>query len=162
MDLQGKKLIFLGGSGLDACAVKRAKELGVTTIVANKYDADRSPAKRIADEAWMVDFSDTDKMVSLIRENHVDGVFVGWTDSHLPHYVTISEKAGLPCCGTAEQFDVLSNDKRRFKQACRKYGVPTPEEYKLDMRFLREDLDRIVYPVLVKPADESGSRGIKR
>ena len=162
MNLKGKKLIFLGGSGLDACAVKRAKALGVTTIVANKYDTDRSPAKKIADEAWNVDFSDTDHMVSLIRENHVNGIFVGWTDSHLQHYVKICEKAGLPCCGTAEQFDILSNDKRRFKQACREYGVPTPAEYKLDINLRREDLDRISYPVLVKPADESGSRGIKR
>ena len=47
MNLQGKKLIFLGGSGLDACAVKRAKELGVTTIVANKYDSDRSPTNNL-------------------------------------------------------------------------------------------------------------------
>ena len=162
MDLRGKKLIFLGGSGLDACAVKRAQKLGVKTIVANKYGADRSPAKRIADEAWDVDFSDTDRMVGLIRENHVDGIFIGWTDSHLPHYQKICEKAGLPCCGTAEQFDILSNDKRRFKQACREYGVPTPREYPLDISLRREDLDRIVYPVLVKPADESGSRGIKR
>ena len=162
MNLKGKKLIFLGGSGLDACAVKRARELGVTTIVANKFDSDRAPAKKTADEAWQADFSDTDKMVELIKENHVDGIFVGWTDSHLQHYVNICEKAGLPCCGTAEQFDILSNDKRRFKQACREYGVPTPFEYKLDINLLKEDLDKISYPVLVKPADESGSRGIKR
>lgn len=162
MNLKGKKLMFLGGSGLDACAVRRAKELGVYTIVANKYGTDKSPAKTIADEAWMIDFSDTGKMVEAIRENHVDGIFVGWTDSHLQHYVKICEKAGLPCCGTAEQFDILSNDKRRFKQTCREYGVPTPREYKLDIHLDRKDLDQIEYPVLVKPADESGSRGIKR
>lgn len=162
MDLQGKKLIFLGGSGLDACAVKRAQKLGVRTIVANKYDADRSPAKRIADEAWNIDFSDTERIVSLIKQNQVDGIFVGWTDSHLQHYVKICEMAGLPCCGTAEQFDILSNDKRRFKQLCRECGVPTPTEYQLDIDLKREDLDKIQYPVLVKPADESGSRGIRR
>ena len=162
MDLSGKKIIFLGGSGLDACAVRRAKELGMTTIVANRYTADRSPAKEIADEAWMVDFSDTDKMVSLIREHGVNGIFVGWTDSHLPHYARICERAGLPCCGTEEQFEILSNDKRRFKQICREYGVPVTPEFQLDISLKREDLDRITYPVLVKPADESGSRGIRR
>ena len=162
MNLTGRKLMFLGGSGLDACAIKRAKELGVWTIVANRYEADRSPAKKIADEAWLVDFSDTDKMISIIKKNRVDGIFIGWTDSHLQHYVKICEGAGLPCCGTAEQFDILSNDKRRFKQVCREYGVPTSEEYQLDINLRRDDLDRIVYPVLVKPADESGSRGIKR
>ena len=162
MDLTGKKLIFLGGSGLDVCAIRRAQELGVTTIVANRYTSDRSPGKEVADEAWFVDFSETEKMVALIEKNLVDGIFIGWTDSHLPHYVKICEMAGLPCVGTMEQFDILSNDKRRFKEACRKYGVPTPKEYPLTIALEREVLDTIEYPVLVKPADESGSRGIKR
>ncbi|MBR4288921.1 MAG: ATP-grasp domain-containing protein [Clostridia bacterium] len=162
MNLQGKKLIFLDGSGLAAPAVKRAKELGVHTIVANFYSPELSPAKLVADEQWDVNFSDIDKMVDLIKENHVDGIFVGWTDSHLPHYVEICEKAGLPCCGTKEQFEILSNDKRLFKKTCIEYGVPVIPEYQLDINLRREDLDRISYPVLVKPADESGSRGIRR
>lgn len=162
MDIKGKKLIFLGGSGLDACAIIRAKEMGVFTIVANKFSIERSPAKKITDEAWDVDFSDVDCMVELIRKNHVDGIFVGWTDSHLPYYAQICEKAGLPCCGTVEQFDILSNDKRRFKEECIKFGVPTPEMYDIDISFQREALDKIVYPVMVKPADGSGGRGIMK
>lgn len=162
MNIQGKKLLFFDGSSLAASAVKRAKELGVTTIVANFYEEDKAPAKRIADQQWKVDFSDVDNMVALIKEHQIDGIFVGWTDSHLPYYAEICEKAGLPSCGTMEQFDILSNDKRRFKQACVQYGVPTIPEYKLDTDFKREDLDKITYPVLVKPADESGSRGIRR
>ena len=162
MNIAGKKLMFFDGSSLAASAVKRAKELGVKTIVANFYPPEKSPAKLIADESWNVDFSKTDEMVKLIKENGVDGIFVGWTDSHLPYYAEICEKAGLPCCGTVEQFDILSNDKRRFKQACVEYGVPTMPIYKLDLDFKREDLDKISYPVMVKPADESGSRGVKR
>ena len=162
MDIKGKKLLFLGGSALDGCAVERAKALGVTTIVANKFSPERSPAKLMADEAWTEDFSDIDRMVALIKENHVDGIFVGWTDSHLPFYAQICQKAGLPCCGNLEQFDILSNDKRRFKELCVKYGIPTPEIYPVDIDFKREDLDRIVYPVMVKPADGSGGRGIMK
>ena len=162
MDIKGKKLLFFDGSSLAGSAIKRAKELGVTTIVANFYDPDKSPAKLIADEQWKVDFSDVDHMVALIKEHGIDGIFVGWTDSHLPYYAQICEMAGLPCCGTVEQFDILSNDKRRFKQTCVEYGVPTIPEYQLDTSFKREDLDKITYPVLVKPADESGSRGIRR
>ncbi len=162
MNLKGKKLLLLDGSSLAACAVQRAKEMGVTTIVANYYPAEKSPAKKIADECWNVDFSNIDEMVRLIKENNVDGIFVGWTDSHLPFYAQICEKAGLPCCGTVEQFDILSNDKRRFKEMCVQYGVPTPEIYDVDIHFRREDLDKIVYPVMVKPADGSGGRGIMR
>ena len=160
--LQGKKLLFFDGSSLAACAVERAKQMGVTTIVANYYPAEKSPAKRIADEVWNVDFSDIDNMVRLIKENGVNGIFVGWTDSHLPFYAEICEKAGLPCCGTVEQFDIVSNDKRKFKEMCLEYGVPTPDIYKIDIDFKREDLDKIKYPVMVKPADGSGGRGIMK
>jgi len=160
--VQGKKLLFFDGSGLAASAVKRAKELGVKTVVANFYPPEKSPAKLIADEVWDIDFSKIDETVDMIHKNNVDGIFVGWTDSHLPYYAEICEKAGLPCCGTVEQFDILSNDKRKFKQVCREYGVPTIPEYKIDLDFKREDLDKFKYPVLVKPADESGSRGVRR
>lgn len=162
MNLSGKKLLFLDGSSLAACAVIRAKEMGIKTIVANFYPAEKSPAKLIADEQWMVDFSQIDEMVELIKKNQIDGIFVGWTDSHLPFYAEICEKAGLPCCGTVEQFEVVSNDKRKFKELCLKYGIPTPDVYNIDINFRREDLDKIVYPVMVKPADGSGGRGIMR
>lgn len=161
MDFKGKKLLFLDGSGLACNAVLRAKELGIWTIVANYYDENLSPAKKVADESWNVNFSDIDKMVSLIKEHGVNGIFVGWTDSHLPHYAEICSRANIPCCGTPEQFNILSNDKNVFKKTCLKYGVPVMREYKLDISLKEEDLAEIKYPVMVKPADGSGSRGVK-
>ena len=161
-NLRGKKLLVMDRTALAACAVKRAKELGIKTIVANFYPEKDSPSKQIADEKVDIDISNIDAMVNLIKERHVDGIFVGWTDSHLPFYAQICEKSGLPCVGTFEQFDVFSNDKRKFKAACVQYGVPTPQEYDVDINFDRKVLDTIEYPVMVKPADGSGGRGIMR
>ena len=161
-NLDGKKLMVMDSTALAACAVTRAKELGVKTIVANWYPVENSPSKQVADETVEINISDIDAMLALIKEREVDGIFVGWTDSHLPYYAEICARAGLPCCGTREQFDVLSNDKRLFKQSCLKYGVPTIPEYHLDIELRREDLDKLEYPVMVKPADESGSRGVRR
>lgn len=158
----GKRLLVMDRTALAACAVKRAKELGLYVIVANFYKTEDSPSKQLADEAIDIDISNIDAMLELIKENNIDGIFVGWTDSHLPFYAEICRRAGLPCCGTPEQFDILSNDKRKFKEYCLKYGVPVPQEYKLTIDFNRDDLDRIEYPVIVKPADESGSRGIRK
>ena len=159
--LKGKTLLVMDRTALAACAVARAKEMGVKTIVANFYKREDSPSKQVADKAIDIDISDIDAMVSLVKENHVDGIFVGWTDSHLPFYAQICERAGLPSCGTLEQFGILSNDKNKFKALCRQYGVPVVPDYKLDIHFTREDLDKIEYPVMVKPADGSGHRGIK-
>ncbi len=162
MNLEGKTLLFLDGSALGACAVRRAKELGIHTIVANYYKTEKTPGKMVCDEPIEIDFSDVDAMCELVREKHIDGIFVGWTDSNLPYYAEISKRMGLPCCGTEEQFEVFSNDKRKFKEVATQFGVPVPKRYELTMEFLPEDLAKVEYPVLVKPADESGSRGIKR
>ena len=161
-DLKGKRLLIMDRTALAACAVKRAKEMGIYTVVANFYSVEDSPSKQIADEAIMIDISNVDAMVRLIQEKKINGVFIGWTDSHLPYYVDICQKAKLPCCATKEQVNILSNNKLLFKETCQKYGVPTVPSYKLDIHFRREDLDRIQYPVIVKPADGSGGRGVFR
>lgn len=160
--LRGKTLLVMDRTALAACAVERAKEMGIKTVVANFYKTEDSPSKQVADIAIDIDISDTEAMLKLIKDYKIDGIFVGWTDSHLPFYAKICEAAGLPCCGTLEQFDILSNDKNKFKEYCVKYGVPTPEIFKVDIDFKREDLDKIIYPVMVKPADGSGGRGIMK
>lgn len=161
-DLKGKTLLVMDRTALAACAVKKAKEMGLKVIVANFYKFEDSPSKQVADIAIDVDISDIDAMLKIIKENNVDGIFVGWTDSHLPFYAEICKKSQLPCCGTIEQFDIFSNDKNKFKELCIKNGVLTPKKYKLDINFHRDDLDKIEYPVMVKPADGSGGRGILR
>lgn len=161
-NLKGKTLLVMDRTALAACAVKKAKEMGLRVVVANFYKKEDSPSKQVADVAIDVDISNIDAMLKIIEDYNIDGIFVGWTDSHLPFYAEICKKANLPCCGTIEQFDVFSNDKNKFKELCLKNGVLTPNKYKIDINFNREDLDKIKYPVMVKPADGSGGRGILR
>lgn len=150
--LKGKRLLILGGMRISCEIVKTARNLGIFTIVADYNRMEDSPGKQIADEAVDLSVTDVDAVVAYIRENHVDGVFVGFNDMLLPYYADICQKAGLPCYGTKEQFETLIA-KDRYKELCRQFGVPTIPEYEMD------DSD-IVYPVLVKPTDSSGSRGI--
>lgn len=150
--LSNKKILILGGDALSADIVKYANKMGVYTIVTDWYDTKRSPAKQSASEYWNVSVSAYDELAALIRSNHVDGILTGFTDSYLIHYARLCKKVGLPCYGTEQQFECFT-DKQKYKALMRQFGVPTIEQYTVDSPNIR-------YPVLVKPVDGSGSRGI--
>lgn len=158
-EFEGKRLLILGGSRISCQIVKKAQEMGAYVLVTDWYALEKSPAKQIADEACFVSTTDLDAMEKLIREKKIDGIITGFTDSVLPYYADICERVGLPCYGTREQFEKMT-DKTQYKALCRQFGVPTIDSYDVDFRNRTESWDSIRYPVLVKPADSSGARGV--
>lgn len=158
--LRGKRLLILGGSRVSCEIVKKAQELGIYTMVTDWYPLERSPAKQIADKYFMTSTSDIPEMVQLIKDEEVDGVITGFTDSVLPYYAEMCKEAGLPHYGTKEQFKTLT-DKSVYKRLCREFDVPVVDEYHISEEDLHtQKIQVIKYPVLVKPADGSGARGV--
>lgn len=156
-ELEGKKLLVLGGGATSIDIVNAAQALGVYVIVTDYYDVSRSPAKLIANEYWNESITDYDKLCTLIKEKGVNGIITGFTDSYLMPYQRLCELSGLPCYATKEVFE-LTMDKARFKQFCRDNYVPVIPEYELasfDPNIISEK-----HKVIVKPVDNSGSRGV--
>lgn len=158
-EFEGKRLLILGGSRISCQVVKKAQEMGAYVLVTDWYALEKSPAKQIADEACFVSTADLDAMEALCREKKVNGIITGFTDSVLPYYADICERMGLPCYGTRKQFEQMT-DKTQYKALCRQFGVPTIDSYDVDFRSRTDAWDGIRYPVLVKPADSSGARGV--
>ena len=157
MDLTGKKLLILGGSATSIDIVDAARALGVYTIVTDWYDTKRSPAKLIADEFWNEEIFKPERIAQLIKEHHVDGVITGFTDSYLLQYHRICELSGLPCYATKEVFETTM-DKSKFKQLCRDYDVPVIPEY--DLATFEPNTISENHKIIIKPVDNSGSRGV--
>ena len=151
-NLKGKRLLILGWMRISCEIVRKAKAMGIYTLVADYNKIEDSPGKQIADEAVDLSVIDVDAVVDYVKNNAIDGVFVGFNDMLLPYYAEICQRAGLPCYGTKKQFETLIA-KDQYKALCRQFGVPTIPEYDIND-------EHIKYPVLVKPVDSSGSRGI--
>ena len=159
MELKGKRLLILGGSRISCEIIRHARAMGVITAVTDYYPLEKSPAKQMADEAYYEDTSDVDRMAEFIKEQRFDGVLTGFTDSVLPYYAEMCEKAGLPAYGTREQFEVFI-DKQKYKKLMRDFDVSTIPEYRIDIDNFDETTADIVYPIIVKPSESSGARGI--
>ena len=162
MNIQGKRLLVLGSTRLIGGIVAKARSLGVHVTVTDNRPLDKAPAKRMADEYRDIDFSDIDAIVRLVREERIDGVLTGFTDSYMPFYLRICEAAGLPCYGSARAIAVAT-EKSVFKEACTAAGVPViPGISTSEPAGAEAFAARTGYPLMLKPVDNSGSRGVVR
>ena len=150
-------LLILGGNSATAGLVTVARSMGARTVVVDMNP--RAYAKKFADASYDVDGTDVDSIVEIAMKEKADGVMLGAVEELMDTYQKVCERLGMRCYATKELLDLFS-DKSAFKEACRTNGVPTTEGglYGLD------DVDSFKdkrFPLIVKPVDSSGSRGIR-
>ena len=158
--LKGKRLLVISSDSSDIEFVKAAKELDMEVVCCDRYeDWNISPAKLISDDAWNMDYTDTEAVAKKCREENIDGVIAGYGEDRVLAACRVSNAIGTPFYATEEQINI-TRDKRLFKKICNECGVNTPREYSLGIPMDREDLDKVKYPVIVKPSDNGGRKGI--
>ncbi len=146
-----KKLLIMGANPETASLVQKANAMGLKT-----YVTDNNPnayAKKFASVPCNIDGMDVDAIVDYVKKENIDGVLVGVAESLIPSYCKVCEKLNYPCFAGLEQFEIMIN-KDKFKNTCRQYDVPVVDEFSPD------NLDAIVYPVVVKPVDSCSSKGV--
>lgn len=153
MENSQKKLLVLAGAGVHSKVVETARQMGIYTIVADFLPD--SPAKSIADEALELNIFDIDRLCDYCKDNEVDGVINFCIDPAQRPAFQIANRLGLPVFGDERQVHILT-DKVSFKAFCRENNVDVIPEYTL------EEVEKglVEYPILVKPTDSRGSRGI--
>ena len=154
-----KKLLMLGTSYGSILMLEYAKSIGVHTIVTDFNEPEHSPGKLISDEYWMINTGDLDALEAKCREEGIDAVVCGISEFNLEMCMELCRRLGLQCYCTPEAWH-YSRDKVDFKALCRELGAPLATDYFISDPPTREELDKIQYPVVVKPIDLSSNRGI--
>lgn len=152
MNLQGKKLMILGGKAASVNVVQLAHRLGIKTYVTGIQEGGQ--AKDIADQTFLIGSEEHDKLIKIIRDNQIDGVMTGSAEFQIQEMIKLCTKAGLHCYATEEQWNA-TQDKRNFKDLCKKFGVPSVPEFSENDVLSEKD-----FPVIVKPVDGCSSIGI--
>lgn len=153
----GRTLLVLGGSRPSMDIVRAAQEMGSRVLVTDWYDSKKSPAKKIADKAFDISIADIDTLTRLVIDEKVDGVLTGFIDSYLDYYSTLCERTGLHCYGTKELFKFFV-DKQSYLPFFSEHGVGVPKSFSLGD--CTSQIMSGYLPLLVKPSDNSGARGI--
>lgn len=149
-------VLLLGGKPIGSVEISRyVKARGDRLIVADYLPASQSPAKRLADEAWDVSTADVELLAQKAREEGVDAVMAGVNEFNIERAIELSGLLGLPFWCSWEQWRACE-DKQVFKALCRSHGICVARE------FDGADAGSVEFPVVVKPADGSGSRGFTK
>lgn len=158
--LAGKRLLVLGGSKNMEVIVNKARELGIYSIVTDIYPVEKSPAKLLADKYCNINFSHYDEIKELVQSEKIDGVITGFSDNDMHKYLRICEDNNLPCY-LDEHTLGIATDKNKFKSACIRSGVPViPGIAAKNIGEIERFAAKIGYPLMIKPSDNSGSRGV--
>ena len=155
-----KKMLLLGGSHAEIPLIKAAQALGWFVITTgNNRDGLGHP---YADKTVFADFSDKDAMLELARAEGVTAVCSGCNDFALLSTVYVCERLGLPGHDSyATSLEIHHKDK--YRALAQKLGIPTPRAMVVrNQKEFEAAVGGLVFPIIVKPVDLTGGKGIHR
>ena len=149
-----KSILIFGVGELQRSIIRRAKLMGLFTIGIDPC-AD-AVCKDEVDAFEVVGGQDYEGTCAVVEKYSIDAIATAATDKPLVMMARIAEKYGFPFYSveTAQ----WSTDKFQMKQRFLEGGVPCAKGRLV--KSMDETAD-MVYPVIVKPRDNSGSRGVK-
>lgn len=154
-----KKVLMLGGSLYQTYAIKEAVRLGYHVISCD-YLPD-NPGHKYAHEYYNISTTDKEAVLELAKKLQVDGVVAYASDPAAPTAAYVCEKLGLPT-SPYQSVEILSK-KDLFRAYLTEHGfnVPKAKGY-TKFEDAWNDRESFKLPVMVKPVDSSGSKGINK
>ncbi|MCQ2104493.1 MAG: ATP-grasp domain-containing protein [Fibrobacter sp.] len=156
-----KRLLLLGGGHAEIPLIQAAQELGYFVITTG--NAREGLGHPYADKNVFADFSDKDAMLELARAEGVSAVCSGCNDFALLSTVYVCEKLGLPGHDSFET-SLQIHHKDKYRALAESLQIPTPRA-----RIVRslDEFKSVIegglqFPLIVKPVDLTGGKGIHR
>lgn len=152
--------MVLGGSRYALPVIKAAHELGIYVITADYLP--NNIAHKYSDEYCNISIIDFDATLQAAQKRQIDGIISFACDPGVVTAAYVAEKMGLPSVGSYESVSILQN-KKRFRKflADNGFNVPMAKGYTKIEEAL-SDVDIFHWPIIVKPTDSAGSKGVTR
>lgn len=155
-----KTILILGAGKEQVNAIDCARKKGIRTVVFDMNQ--KADGVTHADEFYPVSTRDREAITSFLKgyEKKIDGVMTIASD--IPHCVSAAaELLGVPHIPLAVAEVCI--DKYRMKEALKERGVVVPDFARVSsVGELAAFIKRVGYPVVIKPTDNSGARGVLR
>lgn len=155
-----KKLLLLGGSRYLIPVIKIAHDLGLYVITCD-YLPDNT-AHKYSDEYCNLSIIDKDAVLNFAQNAKIDGIMSFACDPGVTTAAYVAEKLNLPFQGSYKSTCILQ-DKGLFRQFLQDnhFNTPHAKSYTNEKEPFN-DIDYFNWPVIVKPVDSAGSKGVTK
>lgn len=141
-----KTVLFLGGSRHQTPPIQYAKEKGYRTICCDYTP--NAPAFELSNNHYQVSTTDMDAILDISKREKIDGIVAYASDPAAPTAAYVAEQLGL-AGNPYESVNILAR-KDMYRDFLHKHNFNAPRV-----------LDSFEFPMVVKPVDSSGSKGVK-
>lgn len=156
-----KKIMILGASILQVPAIEKAIDMGLE-VIAVDIDSNALGFKIPDVKKEIISTIDIESVMSAAKKHNIDAIMTLASDMPIMTVAKVSKKLGL--VGVDLDTAIKATNKSKMRESLKSFGVPVPLFYKVD------SLDKCIkavnkikdkgYKCILKPADNSGSRGI--
>lgn len=154
-----KKLMIMGAGIYQVPLIKKAKEMGIYTIVVSIPG--NYPGFELADQVCYENTVDYERILEVARKEKIDGIVTAGTDVAVITIGKVCDELGLT--GLSFEAASIASNKILMKKKYEEYGVRTARfreiSFEEDMYAKTAELQ---FPLIFKSVDSSGSRGIVR
>lgn len=158
--MKQKKLMLLGGLRYLLPVIEEARKLGAYVITAD-YLPDNI-AHKYSDEYCNVSIIDKDAVLAKAKELEIDGILSHAVDPGVVSAAYVAEQLGLQF-QTSYKAACILQDKSLFRQFLMENGFNCPHaKGYTNAEDALKDIDDFNWPVIVKPVDSAGSKGVTK
>ena len=157
--MKQKKLMLLGGLRYLLPVIEAAHKLGIYVITCD-YLPDNIAHKH-SDEYHNVSIVDKEAVLELARKLQIDGIMSFAVDPGVVTAAYVQEQMGLP--GNPYESVCILQNKDRFRDFLMRHGFNVPKAKGFaSVEEAMADTCWYPWPVIVKPTDSAGSKGVTR
>ena len=158
--MKQKRLMLLGGLRYLLPVIEEAHKLGAYVITAD-YLPDNI-AHKYSNEYCNVSIIDKDAVLAKAKELEIDGILSHAVDPGVVSAAYVAEQMGLPF-QTSFKAACILQDKSLFRQFLMENGFNCPHaKGYTKAEDAMKDVDYFNWPVIVKPVDSAGSKGVTK
>ena len=151
-----KKLAIIGASYLQEPLVLKAKKMGIYTICFAW--AEGSTCAELCDKFYEVSIIEKDKILRICQDEKIDGITTIASDTATITVNYVASRMGL--ISNPDEYSLICTNKHYMRQCFMDSDIPSPKFTFVD-DYGEYNISGFIFPLIVKPTDRSGSRGVE-